>query len=139
MTPRDLVVKAMVVSNDGHVLVLRRSPDDEDAPGRLDFPGGGVEPGESYAESIAREIEEEAGIEVSIDELKLVYAFTRIGESTRKPLTRLLYMVNVESPTVHLSHEHDAYWWRTQDELLALFADISWGEAVRFLSTQNLI
>ena len=52
----------MVVGDDGNVLVLDRRK--TDWPG-LTFPGGKVEPGESFAASAIREIKEETGLSVS--------------------------------------------------------------------------
>ena len=134
-----IIAKALVIGPDGTVLVLRRSPDDEDAPGRLDLPGGGIEPGESYVEAVAREIQEESGITVSVKDLTLGYAFTRYDELKNLQRIRLLYVAHVVDPAVQLSHEHDAYWWRTLDELEKLFAEISWGEGVHFLREHQLI
>lgn len=130
--------KAAVVRADGKVLVIRRSKDDADSPGRLDLPGGGIESGESYAQAVAREISEEAGITVAADDLVLSYAFTRYDEAFRSARIRLLYTVAVIDPVVQLSHEHDEYWWHTPQELVELFAEISWGEAIRSLYAHEL-
>jgi len=45
-------------------LVIRRS-DTVRAPGRLCFPGGGVEPGETQQDAVVRELQEELAITVS--------------------------------------------------------------------------
>src|SRR5205823_10191297 len=49
-----------VVNRDRQLLVIRRSSQVV-APRALCFPGGGIEPGESEAEALVREIQEELG------------------------------------------------------------------------------
>jgi 8-oxo-dGTP pyrophosphatase MutT (NUDIX family) len=134
-----VTVRALLVNADGKILVLRRSLDDEDVPGRVDFPGGGIEPGESYIEAIAREIEEESGLHVLDDGLRLAYSFTRYDEVSHSIVHRLLYTAHVTDETVQLSHEHDAFWWHTPDEVVRLFSDISWSEALRFTLEHHLL
>jgi 8-oxo-dGTP diphosphatase len=63
-TPR-MVVGAAVV-RDGQVLAARRTTP-PGAAGRWEFPGGKVEPGETAAEALVREIREELGCTVAID------------------------------------------------------------------------
>lgn len=52
-----LGVRAVVIGADGSILLIKHGY----TPG-WHFPGGGVEPGETTAEALARELEEEAGI-----------------------------------------------------------------------------
>ena len=54
------MVGAAIV-RDGRVLAARRTAP-ASAAGRWEFPGGKVEPGETDAESLVREIEEELGV-----------------------------------------------------------------------------
>ena len=124
---------------DGRVLVLRRSSDDPDNPGRVDFPGGGVDDDEEYAAAAVREIAEEAGLSVPAQNLQLAYAFTKYKEEADAILTRLLYITHTTETAVQLSHEHDAYWWRTRQELQTAFADTSWAPAVDFVLQRNLL
>lgn len=52
---------AAIVRNDaGEILLLRRSDD-----GRWSLPAGGIEPGESPAAAVVREVGEDTGLEVS--------------------------------------------------------------------------
>jgi ADP-ribose pyrophosphatase YjhB (NUDIX family) len=55
-------VAAIVVDDDGRVLLARRAFDPD--AGRLDTPGGFLEEGEDPAEAIRRELREETGLEV---------------------------------------------------------------------------
>ncbi len=58
-------VVAAVVRVGGSILVTRR-PDRPEAPGRWEFPGGKVEPGEDEPEALRREIREELACEVTV-------------------------------------------------------------------------
>jgi 8-oxo-dGTP diphosphatase len=80
------IAVAVVVLN-GRVLVGRRAHDAVDSPGRHEFPGGKVEPGESPAMAAARECLEESGVGVRVGAL-----VDRVsGESTRGPLEILFF------------------------------------------------
>jgi len=60
-------VAAAVIRRDGRVLMTRRPPGG--ALGlQWEFPGGKIEPGESVAQALAREIEEELGARVTVGE-----------------------------------------------------------------------
>lgn len=55
-------VAAVVVRDDGHVLLVRR--DREPGKGRWGLPGGLVELGETLTQALRRELREECGIEI---------------------------------------------------------------------------
>ena len=57
-----LVVAAAILDASGRVLIAERPPGKHMA-GRWEFPGGKVAPGESEEAALARELEEELGIE----------------------------------------------------------------------------
>ncbi|HEX3700662.1 MAG TPA: NUDIX domain-containing protein [Phenylobacterium sp.] len=55
-----------VVERDGQIALVRVSF--EDGGGRTDLPGGGLDPGEGEAQAAAREVGEEAGLAVTVEE-----------------------------------------------------------------------
>lgn len=63
------VVAAAFVAPDGRVLMQQRRKGSEHG-GLWEFPGGKVEPGESLAESLCREISEELGIALDAETLE---------------------------------------------------------------------
>ena len=60
-----MLVTAAVVF-DGEKVLLTRRPDDKSYPGFWEFPGGKVEPGESPAEALCREMREELDAEARV-------------------------------------------------------------------------
>ncbi len=63
-------VAAGFLRKDGKILVGQR-PENNSLPGQWEFPGGKIEPGETPEQALAREMEEELGIEVEVGDLKL--------------------------------------------------------------------
>ncbi len=110
------VVEAAVgaVRHQGHVLLLRRRPDDRSFPGAWCFPGGRLDllPGggfESATHALVREVLEEAGLSTEIHD------FMGIFDSpwpARKRIYRIhCYLLGTTSRAVRLSEEHTEARW----------------------------
>jgi 8-oxo-dGTP diphosphatase len=132
-----ITVRVMVLNAAGNVLVMKRSLDDENVPGRVDFPGGGLEPDETCEAAIERELLEEAGLHVEESGLSLCYAFTRFEGNTN--VIRQLYVTKISDQQVQLSFEHSTYAWLSLDEAEKEFADISWSEAISYVREHMII
>lgn len=99
----------MVSDGKGNVLMQNRLA--ADWPGLI-FPGGHVEPGESFADSVIREVREETGITVINPKLCGVKQFwTGAGER----YVILLYKADQYEGTVCSSEEGDAMWIPRKD------------------------
>ena len=110
------VVGAAIVRA-GRVLAARRT-EPAHLKGLWELPGGKVEPGETYDEALVREIHEELGVRVRVDEwLPLTVPITERYEM-RTGVARLL------EGEPH-PHEHDQLRWLGPDE----FDEIAWVEA----------
>jgi len=63
--PRKLVVAALVRDANGRVLLTRRRAD-QPMPLKWELPGGKLEPGESPAQALVRELDEELGVRAEV-------------------------------------------------------------------------
>ena len=121
-----VVVVAAAIVVDGRLLAARRTSPPELA-GRWELPGGKVEPGESDEQALVREIREELGVDVTVEE--------QVGGDW--PLgAGVLRVWRVVGPTdarlTPLQH-HDELRWLDQGELATvdwLPADIAPARAV---------
>lgn len=112
-TPSDLIkVAAAVVEREGRYLVARRAAAARHG-GLWEFPGGKLQPDESLADAVARELAEELGVEVQW--------VGRVRFRARDPGSRYLILfveVRVEGDPVAL--EHDALAWVPASDLQEL-------------------
>jgi len=60
-------VVAAIIINNGKVLIAQRA-DNQNLSGKWEFPGGKIETGETREECLVREIEEELGIKIKVDD-----------------------------------------------------------------------
>lgn len=62
-------VGAIIIDKQGCLFLARRGPKAKNERGLWEFPGGSVEFGETLAQALQREIQEEYGIEISVGKL----------------------------------------------------------------------
>lgn len=62
-------VGALILDEGGRIFLSRRGPQAKNERGLWECPGGSVEFGETLADALKREMREEYGIEISVDEL----------------------------------------------------------------------
>ena len=71
-------VAAALIQRQGRILICRRRAD-QDHPGKWEFPGGKLEPGETLAACLRRELAEELGIQAVIGDEITRYRFQYPG------------------------------------------------------------
>ena len=107
-----LSVCAFVIYN-GSLLIVKRSAEDDFLPNVWEFPGGGVEKGETLRQALAREIKEEVNLDLSAAKIQLVGVSEELSREefiTHK--IQLNYEVVLDGkPTISLSPEHCEYDW----------------------------
>lgn len=106
------VLTNMCMIYDGdRILVQDRK--DPDWPGIV-FPGGHVEPRESFVDSVIREVKEETGLDIANVQLCGIKQWTAKDDSYRYVV--LLYKTNTYSGELKSSEEGDVFWIH-RDEL----------------------
>lgn len=118
MSPTIGVVGAVIVRN-GLVYCVQRGPDGS-LPGRWEFPGGKVEPGEDEAAALIREIKEELRCEVRVGEKVTTTAYEYDFGTVR--LTTYYCDLVAGEPSLT---EHATELWLQPDEL----PDLAWAPA----------
>jgi 8-oxo-dGTP diphosphatase len=115
-TPTPLAVVCALIERDGHVLMAQR-PAHKHLGGKWEFPGGKVEPGETHAMALHRELQEELGCTVEI-----LRALTPHTHAYATVTVQLIPFVTRLLPTsgVPQTHEHAALRWVAATELTAL-------------------
>jgi len=107
-------IKAIVKRDDGKVLIMRRSMDEDHAKGLWDSPGGKIEFGEDPIECLKRETREEAGIEIEVIKPLKAWSFLKNPETQIIGVTMLC---KYKSGEVKLSEEHTEFKWIEPDEI----------------------
>ncbi|MEY3914856.1 MAG: hypothetical protein RLZZ103_355, partial [Pseudomonadota bacterium] len=67
--PTTLFVVAAALANESGAILLQKRPDQASMGGLWEFPGGKVEAGETPEAALARELFEELGISVNLEDL----------------------------------------------------------------------
>lgn len=108
-----IAVKGVII-NEGRVLIVKRSEDDEVGGGTWECVGGKIDFGEGLEDALEREIKEEVGLEVNVKQI--LYATTFKTNPTRQVVI-LTYLCSSSNQEVLLSSEHSDYRWVTVDQL----------------------
>ena len=107
---RPILAVSVAVFRDGRVLVGRRAR--EPMIGRFSLPGGVVEVGETLHEAIARELDEEVGVEADIIAFnRHVEPIVREGDRVRAHFVIASFVARWRRGEARVSEETDAVAW----------------------------
>jgi 8-oxo-dGTP diphosphatase len=109
--PNQIVVAGALIR--GATLLVAQRDRPPDLAGLWELPGGKVAHGESDADALVRELDEELGVEVTVG--ARLGADVELGEA----MTLRAYLVTQTGGSVH-PRDHRALRWVTADELDAL-------------------
>ena len=118
MSAKFIVAVAFIIERDGAILMLRRSPTKDHAPGEWEFGSGRVEHGEQPEEAVHREVREETGLEVDIVEPVTTFHFYR--GAAREEAVGITFWGRYRSGELTPSQEHDQAIWVSPAEARSL-------------------
>lgn len=105
----------VAVTDDGRVLLIKRGWDPYE--GHWALPGGHVDRGETGLRAAVRELEEETGVRVTEDELRLVGVWDQPDRDPRGWYVTVTYRATVPADTQATAGDdaRDARWWPLTD------------------------
>lgn len=116
---KSISVVGAAVIRDGLILAAKRG-EKMSLPGKWEFPGGKVEPGETREQSLIRELNEELGIDVRVEQ----FVARGVVETAdlRVELDVFICSITQGEPR---AHEHAELRWLESAQL----SDLEWAEA----------
>ena len=105
--PFSMAVKAVILDEEGRCLLIRRSARNKNFAGCWEWPGGKLDPGESFATGLQREVMEECGLTVELTGLAGAVEF----EMPAVRVVLLCMEARRTGGTIRMSEEHDDSAW----------------------------
>ena len=100
-------VKALIKDQDRYLLL-------QNERGEWDFPGGKLETGATFGQTLLEEVKEETDLKVVIENL----CYLEQHKVNRSWVVVAVYLANINSArAVHISHEHMEYGFFTEEEV----------------------
>ena len=109
MTPTHFVSVAALVTNDREEVLLVNSP-----WRGWEYPGGLIEPGETFQEALKREVREEAGVEIEIT------GFVGICKNVGKDIVNIDFTARYVGGELRTSEESTEVMWVSPDKALEM-------------------
>lgn len=105
MNPTHLVSVAALVTNERGEILLVKSP-----WRGWEYPGGLIEPGETFEEALHREVREESGVEIEIT------GFVGICKNVERDIVNVDFTARYVSGDLQTSEESTEVIWATEEE-----------------------
>lgn len=105
--PFSMAVKAVILDDEGRCLLIRRSAHNTNLVGCWEWPGGKLDPGESFAVGLEREVMEECGLTIELTGLAGALEF----EMPKVRVVLLCMEARLTGGTIRMSEEHDDFSW----------------------------
>lgn len=132
MSAKFTVAVAYIIERDGSVLMLRRSPQKDHAPGEWETGSGRVEAGETPEDAVHREVREETGLRVEI--VGPVDTFHFYRGASRDETIGITFWCRYVGGELVMCEEHDRAEWVGFDKAIAVLGHNGAAAAVAKIS-----
>jgi 8-oxo-dGTP diphosphatase len=107
-----VATKAFIM-HEGRLLLIRESSHYSDGSNaaRFDVPGGRVEPGQRFDESLRREVREETGLDVQVGQPFHVDEWRPVVRGEQWQVVGVYFACTAASDQVELGGDHDTHVW----------------------------
>jgi mutator protein MutT len=110
-------VGAVIVDPQGKIFLAKRGKEARNESGKWEFPGGGVEFGEALEQALVREVKEEYGFDIEVQELLDVVNHIIPDEKQHWVSPTFLCRVKNGTPRIMEPHKCDEIGWFELDEI----------------------
>ena len=116
------IVVAGIIIKDKSVLLLQRHENENVLPGLWELPSGKREFGESSVTALTREVHEETGLSVAINNPFSVFEYLIEKETEIRNTTQINFLISMEKPNQKpiVSGEHQSAKWFSKKEIESL-------------------
>lgn len=115
MEKKQNIGTAGIIRKDNKILIAQRKKDSWMEPNKWEFPGGKVEPNETYEDCLIREIYEELGIVISIERLFMKTSHVYMKSAEEFPVTLMVFLADWKEGTIQNIDCQDSKWVDTRD------------------------
>ena len=110
MESKQNIGAAGIIRKDKKLLIAQRKKDSWMEPNKWEFPGGKVEPNETYEDCLMREIQEELGITITIDRFFMKTTHTYMKNNEEFPVTLMVFLADWEEGDLRNIDCQDSKW-----------------------------
>lgn len=120
--PMAITLKCAVVNDEGNVILIKRSKNEKFNKKMWDLPGGHIEKGETFEESLKREVKEETGLNVEVGPIIRIVEFEKDHEAFAQEKRGLRFICWTKDKEVKLTNEHEEFEWLEFDKAIGKFS-----------------
>ena len=116
------IIACAFIYKDNKVFVAKRSPTETSFPNKFELPGGHIDFGETLQEGLIREIKEEIGIDIRVEDP--FYAFTYLTKNGTNQSVEIVFfttMIDHEQKITVIPEDHTEYRWVDEKEAEEIF------------------
>ena len=109
-----IAIKCLLKNEYNKYLILKKTEEEakNDASENLyDIPGGRMEYGEDIIDTLVREVFEETGIKLQLNQIEKILNAKSIIRKDGLNLVVITYIANIKNCSVKISSEHSEFYW----------------------------